>query len=1028
MKGVNTKSITAVALAGGVIVALILILGTVWNGGRASTDTQQAVRNVSLFYLDELAGRREQVVASTLNDYINDLDVAIGLLSTDDLSSVEKLQAYQLRMKQLYGLEKFAFVDEEGTIYTSRGTRGDINLYGFDYKTISGPEISVLDAEGESTRVVIAAPTDRLPFNGHFLVAGFMEIDMDRMLENISFQSGSNSTTFCNIYTPDGYSLANSVLGGLAKEDNLLAALDTAFFEGEYSSKKVRDDFSYGHSGVVSFTYNGISETLYYVPVHRTDWMLTYLIRESVISDQIETISDEIVRRSMTLAALTTIVLAGVFVMLLLQTRRATRLALERETAEAMQQEMEERLALQDELLEQEKGRAQLDSMITAMASDYRSVFYADLDSDRAVCYRRDESDIRIARDDEFVFSEAFTQYANEYVTEDYRDHFLEFIKPENIRAGLAKSVIIALRYLVSKDGVESYEMLRMADVNKQDENRDEVIHAVGVGFTDIDVEMRESLARSQALSDALKAAEDASKAKTVFLSNMSHEIRTPMNAIIGLDSLALNEPGISDNTKNYLEKIGSSAHHLLNLINDILDMSRIESGRMSLKNEEFAFSELVEQICMITEGQCKEKGLEYNCHVGEGISDYYIGDSIKLRQVLINILGNTVKFTPEGGRVSFAVEKTGGFGGRSALQFTISDTGIGMSKDFLPKIFDTFSQEDSGAINKYGSSGLGMSITKSIIEMMNGEINVESEKGKGTTFTVRVTLNDSDRKKEENSDTNEIRLQDMKVLVIDDDQVTCDQAKLVLSQAGIEADTVQSGREAVEAVKLACARQKPYNLIIVDWKMPEMDGVETTRQIRTAIGQDTAVILLTAYNWEDVYNEAISAGVDSFIAKPLFADNLISEFRKVLDKKNTSPAHVHKKADLEGRHILLAEDMEINADIMTEVLSMRNVVTDVAVNGKEAVHLYESKPEGYYDAILMDMRMPEMDGLEATRVIRASGRGDSETIPIIALTANAFDEDVQQSLQAGLNAHLSKPVEPDVLFETLEKLIGQRA
>ena len=263
-----------------------------------------------------------------------------------------------------------------------------------------------------------------------------------------------------------------------------------------------------------------------------------------------------------------------------------------------------------------------------------------------------------------------------------------------------------------------------------------------------------------------------------------------------------------------------------------------------------------------------------------------------------------------------------------------------------------------------------------------------------------------------------------MKVLVIDDDKVTCDQAKLVLSQAGIEANAVESGQEALEAVKLACARQKPYNLIIVDWKMPEMDGVETTRQIRSVLGQDTAVILLTAYNWEDVYDEAISAGVDSFIAKPLFADNLINEFKKVLDKKHTLPDDSRNKAELEGRHILLAEDMEINADIMTEVLSMRKIETDHAVNGKEAVHLYESKPEGYYDAILMDMRMPEMDGLEATRVIRSLGRGDSETIPIIALTANAFDEDVQQSLQAGLDAHLSKPVEPDILFETLEKLI----
>ena len=952
------------------------------------------------------------------------MDVALGMLTPEDLSSTENLQAYQLRMKQLYDLEKFAFVDETGIIYTSRGTRADIDQYDFDYQTLSGPEISVKNAESENVKVVIAMPADRLQYEGHSLLVCFMEIDMEKMLENISLQSGSNNTTFCNIYTSDGYSLTNAVLGGLASEDNLLTALDNADFEDGYSIDMIRGDFAERRTGVVSFTYNNIKETMYYVPVHRTEWMLTYLIRESVISDQIDTISEGIVRRSLIMSALTAIVLALAFVVMLIQIRRTIKLTLEKETSETLQQELEERLALQDELLEQEKKRAELDNMITALASDYRSVYYVNLDTDNAICYRNDNSDDDVAKDESFVFSETFIRYANEHVAEEYRKQFLEFIKPENIRRELKQNTITAFRYLVRKQGEESYEMLRMAGVNRGDDTQDREIHAVGVGFTDIDKEMRDSLAKNEALSDALRTAEEASKAKTTFLSSMSHEIRTPMNAIIGLDTLALNEPDISDTTRDYLEKIGSSAQHLLSLINDILDMSRIESGRMTLKNEEFAFSKLIEQINVIFSGQCQEKGLHYDCRINGKLNDYYIGDSIKLRQVLINILGNAVKFTPEDGRVELAIERTGGFDGRSAIQFKISDTGIGMSKDYLPKLFDTFSQEDAGSTNKYGSSGLGMAITKNIVEMMNGKISVESEKGVGTTFTLTLTLKDSDRRLSDDNDTMNIRPQDMKVLVVDDDPIACDQAKLIMSNEGIAVDVVMSGKEAIEAVQLSQARQEAYDLIIVDWQMPGMDGVETTRQIRSIIGDGTAVIILTAYNWDDIYDEAVSAGVDSFIAKPLFTENLINEFNNVLKNKRQTDIRTIKKADLKGRHILLAEDMEINAEIMMQILLMREMVPELASNGRIAVELYESKPEGYYDAILMDMRMPEMDGLTASKTIRAMKRADSDTIPIIALTANAFDEDVQQSLQAGLNAHLSKPVEPEALFETLEKLI----
>ena len=401
----------------------------------------------------------------------------------------------------------------------------------------------------------------------------------------------------------------------------------------------------------------------------------------------------------------------------------------------------------------------------------------------------------------------------------------------------------------------------------------------------------KEELAHNrESLKDALAQAENANNAKTAFLSNMSHEIRTPMNAIIGLNNIAMNDPSASEKMKEYLKKTSESAHHLLDIINDILDMSRIESGRMVIKEEDFSLPEALEQVNTIINGQCNEKGLSYDSVIEGSIDDYYIGDAIKLKQVLINILGNAVKFTPEGGSITFTVKETARYEGKVTLRFTVSDTGIGINEDFLPKIFETFSQEDRAAESRYGSTGLGMPITKSIVELMNGTIEVTSERNRGSTFVVTVTLGESDKK-------------------------ACDK--------------------------------------------PEKESDPK----------------------EDV------------------------------------------QVDLADSRILLAEDVDINADVIITILGMRDINVERASNGKEAVEMFESHEPGYYDAILMDMWMPEMDGLEATKHIRALSREDARTLPIIALTANAYDEDVKRSMQAGLNAHLSKPVEPQELFDTLEEL-----
>ncbi len=388
-------------------------------------------------------------------------------------------------------------------------------------------------------------------------------------------------------------------------------------------------------------------------------------------------------------------------------------------------------------------------------------------------------------------------------------------------------------------------------------------------------------------LKAALAEAERANSAKTAFLSSMSHEIRTPMNAIIGLNNIAMNDPTASDEIKVYLSKMGDSAQHLLGIINDILDMTRIESGHMILKKEVFSLTNALEQINTMIGGQCEDKEITYSSRVNGQIGEYYIGDVLKLKQVLINILGNAVKFTSEGGTVEFVVEEGEHYAQKTVLIFTISDTGIGMDKDYLPHIYDAFSQEDTSATTQYGSTGLGMPITKSIVDLMNGNIEVDSEKGKGSTFKVTVTLDDAE----------------------------------------------DAGR-------------------------------------------------------------------------------------------NEEPSEKREER-LKGMKILLAEDVPVNAEIMMMILSGKEMEVDLAENGRIAVELFGKSAPGHYDAILMDMRMPEMDGLEATRTIRALEREDAKKIPIIALTANAFDEDVQQSMQAGLNAHLTKPVEPDVLFETLGRLIN---
>ena len=650
------------------------------------------------------------------------------------------------------------------------------------------------------------------------------------------------------------------------------------------------------------------------------------------------------------------------------------------------------------------------------LARDYMDMFYVNTDTEEYIEYHRGEegSSLSDMQRGWHFFSDGRKTLAKTVCEED-RDAFLQAMKRKTLMKALERTNIFIMTY--RQISGESTVYVRLQASRMED---DETF--IIVGIMNVDAQMRDTIAKSEALAEALSAAEDANMAKTSFLSSMSHEIRTPMNAIIGLDTLALKNDSLDTQTREYLEKIGGSAKHLLDLINDILDMSRIESGRLVLRKESFFFDGMLEQVSTMFMAQCADRGLTYRCRVISELDEFYIGDEMKLKEVLINILSNAVKFTEAPGSVTLTVERVSKTEDQTALCFKIRDTGIGIDPEFISRVFEPFSQEDANHKTKYGSTGLGMAITKRIVEMMNGSIEVASEKGVGTEFTVTVCLRNCDPKESLTDD--EIDLSALYVLVVDDDPIDSEHARTVLGEVGIRADVAASGAEALRMMEVQHAQHKPYNLVLMDWNMPGMNGLEASAEIQKLYDKESTVVVMTAYNWDDIQDEALSSGVDNFLPKPLFPNHVVEQFERIARHNHMNLFREKKQAVLAGRHILLAEDTQINAEIMMDTLEIENIFADHASNGQIALEMFEKSAPGDYAAILMDVRMPQMDGLEAAKAIRALDREDAKKIPIIALTANAFDEDVQRSLQAGMNAHLSKPVDADHLVRVLGELI----
>lgn len=526
---------------------------------------------------------------------------------------------------------------------------------------------------------------------------------------------------------------------------------------------------------------------------------------------------------------------------------------------------------------------------------------------------------------------------------------------------------------------------------------------------------------RNKELAEALESAQRANRAKTTFLNNMSHDIRTPMNAIIGFTSLAVTHIDNKQQVKDYLSKIMTSSNHLLSLINDMLDMSRIESGQVKIEENECNLPTIMHDLRNILQSDVRAKRLDFFIDTVDVVDEDIICDKLRLNQVLLNCAGNAIKFTKPGGTVGIRiVQKAGAPDGYDNFDFVIKDTGIGMSRDFVEHMFEPFTREESSTVSGLPGTGLGMSITKNIIDMMNGSIDVKSEKNVGTEITISLAF----KLGTNHQRVNVIKdLVGLRALVADDSMDTCVSVARMLESIGMTAEWTMSGVEATYKAKYAYEDGKPYKAFIIDWLMPDMNGVEVVRRIRAEIGDDTPIIILTAYDWSDIEDEARAAGVTAFCAKPIFLSDLYGILSEKVDNDDENVTDI-TDIDFGDKRVLLVEDNELNMEIAVEIIGRTGVQIETAVNGQVAVDMFAKSPEGYYDLIFMDIQMPVMDGYEASRIIRGMDRSDAAGVPIVAMTANAFTEDKQTAYEAGMNEHTPKPIEVKELYKIMKKYL----
>lgn len=894
------------------------------------------------------------------------------------------------KLKEIQELSVFDYVeftDSNGMkVYAKGASEEDISdvsdrqYYIEGMKGNTGYELTFHSGNDDETLMIFYAPVYSEGkivgvLNGHYNEEGIKEILTTRIFD---IQAKAY------LCMKDGTVIISS--GDDNAPENMLVAFPDTMKVSEEVYAEIKEAF--GEQSSYIYQYAGTQGTgnAYLTPIPGSDWMLIQTFPSTATNNMINEANDAGLRLEISL-----IVAFGIYIgcLLWLKWRQKKKLVAEKQ---------------------------EMSQIVNGVIELYRCFIVVDLEKNTYKYLKNTEKGVPA----EGSYTELTDHFAKLCVKEDDEEDMSRVMTKGYIQEHLSKDIpYLQYEYRIQRES-QNWENMSILCMEREKGIASIVLLAIQDVTTLKENEIRGRIA----LEEALKVADEASRAKSDFLSRMSHDIRTPMNAIMGMTAVAVMHIDDKERLMDCLNKITLSSRHLLALINDVLDMSKIESGKIGLSEEEFELSKALDSLLAIIHPQIKAKNQELKINISNITHEAVIGDSMRLQQVFVNIMGNAVKFTPEGGTISLSLyEKESHIHGRGCYEFVFEDTGIGMEPEFIEKLYEPFSRSENSRKNNIEGTGLGMPIVRNIVRMMNGDIQVESKVGEGTKFTVMVYLKLQDVEEESTES-----LADLHILVADDEKDACDNACEILDSIGIRADGVLSGDEALEKLTEASERNDEYGVVILDWKMPGKCGVETTKEIRRRFGEDVPIIIFSAYDWSEIEQEAREAGVNAFIAKPLFKSRLIYVLKSVLGHQSdekAADADAFGQSDYSGKRVLVVEDNELNIEIAEEMLTHFGIEVEKVYDGQQAVDILLEKPENYFDLVFMDIQMPVKNGYEAAAAIRAADREDLKKVPIVAMSADAFSDDIQRAAEAGMNDHVAKPIELPKLLAALEKWIG---
>ena len=957
---------------------LLLVLLAVGLSVRYISFVSQTIYQESTSHLEEVLYKSNSMLKEMVRKNLTYLHLYNGFL--ENTSDEDEIQAYIKQAQQDTGFANFYFLTYDGNYITVTGETGYLGLQAnLDEQLSEGKDIVMnTSLPGRPQMLAFICPETQGSYRGFAYDAIAISYYNDAvltLLDNSAFEGNASNYV---IY-PDGRVVIDNSVNRKETIYNFIAMLRDHSDLSEEQITELSNAFAQGSSGNLKVKLGDTSYYMVYEGTAVQSWTMVGLVPVSIVNASL----DELWFHTVQIVAG---IVAGLALLVILLIVRRSHTTLRRKNTE---------ISYRDELFQ--KLSLNVDDVFLMLDAETSKVDYVSPNIERllGIPWREVRQDARVLA---------------ALHPKDDPDRDKNYLK--GLLSGEQREWDTEYEHRETKERRWFHNIAMGSEV----EGRTKYILVMSDRTADKQV--------NQALSDAVAAAETANRAKSTFLSNMSHDIRTPMNAIIGFTTLALSNINDTGRVKDYLGKTLASSNHLLSLINDVLDMSRIESGKIHLEEVEVNLSDVLHDLKTIVSGQIYAKQLELYMDVMDVTDEDVYCDKTRLNQILLNLLSNAIKFTPAGGTVSVRVRQLAGkVRGCGQYEFRIKDNGIGMSPEFAQKIFEPFERERTSTVSRIQGTGLGMAITKNIVDMMGGTIEVQTAQGKGTEFTVCVPM----RAQTEQRPVEKItELEGLKALVVDDDFNACDSVTKMLVKVGMRAEWTLSGKEAVLRARQSIEMSDAYHAYIIDWRLPDMNGIEVTRRIRS-LNDDTPIIILTAYDWSDIEVEAKAAGVTAFCAKPMFMSDLRETLMSALGQKQTDAAQgllPDKNADFKGKHILLVEDNELNREIAQEILREYGFLVDSAENGAVAVEKVSTAAPDSYDLVLMDVQMPIMDGYTATRQIRALDDPARAKLPILAMTANAFDEDRRNALESGMNGFLSKPIVIGDLVQELHKIL----